>query len=160
MSQDKKPEVGLNAIPAAQEAMPLLSELRQLIDEARYSAVVAVNAGLTLLYWRVGQRIRVEVLGGERAGYGKEIVSTLSRQLVAEFGRSFSDKNLRRMVQFAEVFADEAIVVTLLRQLGWSHFLSTDSAERPAGPRLLRRNVPHRALECAHSARAGGFDAV
>ena len=123
MSQDKKPEVGLNAIPAAQEAMPLLSELRQLIGEARYSAVVAVNAGLTLLYWRVGQRIRVEVLGGERAGYGKEIVSTLSRQLVAEFGRSFSDKNLRRMVQFAEVFADEAIVVTLLRQLGWSHFL-------------------------------------
>lgn len=37
--------------------------------------------GLTLLYWRIGQRISVETLGGERAAYGEEIVSTLSRQL-------------------------------------------------------------------------------
>ncbi len=29
--------------------------------------------------------------------------------------------SLRRMVQFAEVFPDEQIVVTLIRQLSWSH---------------------------------------
>jgi hypothetical protein len=41
---------------------------------------------------------------------------------VREFGRGFEDKNLRRMMQFAEAFPDEAIVATLWRQLSWSHF--------------------------------------
>jgi hypothetical protein len=54
--------------------------------------------------------------------YGEPIVATLSRQLVSEFGRGFEDKNLRRMLQFAEAFPDEAIVATLWRQLSWSHF--------------------------------------
>lgn len=62
--------------------------------------------------------------GGERAAYGEESVSTLSRQLASEYGRGFAEKNLRRMVQFAEVYPDEEIVVTLLRQLSWSHFLA------------------------------------
>ncbi len=52
------------------------------------------------------------------------MVAKLSRQLVLEYGNSFSEKSLRRMMQFAEVFPDEQIVVTLLRQLGWSHFLA------------------------------------
>ena len=81
-----------------------------------------VNMGLTLLYWRIGQSIRAEVLGGHRAGYGEEIVSTLSRQLTADYGRSFSDKSLRHMIRFAEAFEDEGIVSTLSRQLAWSHF--------------------------------------
>jgi hypothetical protein len=53
---------------------------------------------------------------------GEKIVNALSTQLVSEFGMGFAEKNLRRMVQFAEVFPDEQIVVTLSRQLGWSHF--------------------------------------
>ncbi|MCF8131124.1 MAG: DUF1016 N-terminal domain-containing protein, partial [Deltaproteobacteria bacterium] len=47
-------------------------------------------------------------------------VSTLSRQLTVEHGRGFSGKNLRHMIRFAEVFADEAIVSTLWRQLSWT----------------------------------------
>jgi hypothetical protein len=46
---------------------------------------------------------------------------TLSRQLVVDYGRSYSEENLRRMVQFAEAFSEE-IVVTLSRHLSWSHF--------------------------------------
>lgn len=34
----------------------------------------------------------------------------------------FAEKNLWRMVQFAEAFPDEQIVATLWRQLSWSHF--------------------------------------
>lgn len=60
-------------------------------------------------------------MGPERADYGEAIVTTLSRQLVLEFGRGFTDKNLRRMIQFAEAFPDEQIVATLWRQLSWSH---------------------------------------
>jgi predicted nuclease of restriction endonuclease-like (RecB) superfamily len=79
---------------------------------------------MCLMYWRIGERIRTEVLHGERAGYGEQIVSTVSRQLSVEFGRSFSEKNLRHMVRFAESFPDEEIVSALRRQLSWTHFRS------------------------------------
>ena len=42
----------------------------------------------------------------------------------ADYGNNFNEKNLRRMIQFAEVFPDKEIVVTLLRQLSWSHFIA------------------------------------
>jgi hypothetical protein len=45
-----------------------------------------------MLYWSVGNRIRTAILQEKRAEYGKEIVSTLSRQLTAEHGRGFSQK--------------------------------------------------------------------
>ena len=57
----------------------------------------------------------------KRAGYGKEIVVTLSRQLTDDYGNNFNEKNLRRIIQFAEVFPDKEIVVSLIRQLSWSH---------------------------------------
>ena len=112
------------AAVAASDAPALLADLRQLIEQARQMAVVAVNANLTLMYWRIGQRIGTEVLAGQRAAYGEGIVVTLSRQLVTDYGRGFEEKNLRRMVQFAELFASEEMVVTLSRQLSWSHFLA------------------------------------
>jgi hypothetical protein len=52
----------------------LLSEIRIVIAEARRQAAVTVNVALTLLYWRIGQRIYVEVLGSDRAAYGDQIV--------------------------------------------------------------------------------------
>jgi len=100
----------------------LLAEVRGLIFEARQQTARMVNTGLTLLYWQVGDRIQREVLQEKRAEYGAEIVRALSAQLEVEFGRGFGEKNLRRMVQFAEVFPDREIVATLSRQLGWSHF--------------------------------------
>lgn len=102
----------------------LVADLRQLIIEARRTVATTVNAGLTLLYWRIGKRIANEVLGKERAAYGRQIVVSLSRQLVEEHGSSFGEKNLRRMIQFAEVFPHEEIVVSLIRQLSWTHFIA------------------------------------
>lgn len=59
----------------------LLSDVRALIDAARRVAAATVNTAQTQLYWRVGKRIREEVLGSQRAQYGLEIVATLWRQL-------------------------------------------------------------------------------
>jgi hypothetical protein len=36
-----------------------------------------------------------------------EIVVAVSRQLTAEYGRSFGEKSLRSMMQFAQIFKDE-----------------------------------------------------
>lgn len=102
----------------------LFAEITQLIQAARQVAAAAVNAQLTMMYWHIGKRVRQEILENTRASYGEEIVATLSRQLAVEYGRGFEEKNLRRMVQFAEVFADEQIVVSLIRQLSWTHFLA------------------------------------
>jgi hypothetical protein len=67
----------------------LLSDVRELIHAARQTVARGVNAALVMLYWNIGQRLRVEVLNERRADYGKEILSTLSKELVAEFGRGF-----------------------------------------------------------------------
>src|SRR4030043_695208 len=101
----------------------LLKDLRELIEGARQDVARQVNSALVLLYWRIGQRIRQDILKEKRAEYGEEIVPTLSAQLVPEFGEGFSKRNLFRMIRFVEVFLDEKIVVTLSRQLGWSHFV-------------------------------------
>ena len=106
------------------EASPdLLRDLRLLIEQARGHVAQAVNSELVMLYWRVGQRINEDVLKGRRAEYGKQIFSTLSGKLSADYGRGFSQQNLFRMSQMAEVFVDERIIYTLSRELSWSHFV-------------------------------------
>lgn len=110
--------------PSAPASGALLGDIRALIDAARQRAAVAVNSELSMLYWRIGQRIHTQVLSGQRAGYGEEVVSTLAEQLVRDYGGSFAEKNLRRMVQFASTFPDEQIVVSLIRQLSWTHFIA------------------------------------
>ncbi len=100
----------------------LLKDLRDLIATARQDVARQVNSALVLLYWRIGKRIRQDILKEKRADYGEQIVSAAGRELTVEFGQGFSEKNLWRMVQFAEVFPKEQIVATLSRQLGWTHF--------------------------------------
>ncbi|MTI14082.1 PDDEXK nuclease domain-containing protein [Sansalvadorimonas verongulae] len=101
----------------------LFGEIKDLIQSAKQRAAVAVNAELTLLYWQVGQRINTEVLKGERADYGKQVIANLSKQLTGAFGRGWGQKQLLHCCRFAEVYADQEIVSTLSRQLHWSHFL-------------------------------------
>lgn len=102
----------------------LLAEIRQLIEETRQIVASEVNAKLTMLYWHIGQRIHKEILQAERAGYGQLIVISLAQQLVMEYGKGFAEKNLRRMIQFGTIFPEEEIVVSLIRQLSWTHFIA------------------------------------
>lgn len=110
-------------LPAVEaETATLALDLGRMIEVARQQVAHAANMALTTLYWELGTRVRMEVLRGRRAAYGAQIVSALGRQLEARHGRGFGEKNLRRMVQFAEVFPDSEIVAALLRELGWTHF--------------------------------------
>lgn len=113
-----------SGLAAAPNSSPLMDDIRRMIEATRSSVATTVNAGLTMLYWHIGKRIREESLRGERAEYGQEIVVSLARELTAEYGRGFEEKNLRRMIQFAEVFQEEENVVSLIRQLSWTHFLA------------------------------------
>ena len=100
---------------------PLLAQVRQLIDAARQRVASAVNAELTQLYWHIGRRISAELLQGQRGEYGKQVVAELARQLTAEFGKGWSEQQLRHCLRLVEVFADEQILSTVQRELSWSH---------------------------------------
>lgn len=108
----------------------IISDIRNLIEQSCHQVAAAVNAGMTLMYWHIGERINREILGGERAAYGKQVVATVSQQLTEEYGGSqFSVKNLNRMRLFAERFPDLSIWTPLVSKLSWSHFLQVISIE-------------------------------
>jgi predicted nuclease of restriction endonuclease-like (RecB) superfamily len=109
----------------------LVSDIRQLIDSSRVQLATTVNSALTLLYWHIGQRIQAEVLKGQRAEYGEQMVINLARQLEADYGRGFSSKNLRHMLRFAHAFQDENIVSAVSRHLSWTHLRSLIYIEDP-----------------------------
>ncbi len=104
------------------QATPLFNEIQALIDSSRQRAAVAVNAELTMLYWQVGNRIRIELLKGERAEYGKQVLPNLARQLTGQFGRGWTQRNLANMVRFSECFPDQEILYALRAKLSWTHF--------------------------------------
>ena len=99
----------------------LITDIRDLILPARQRAAVAVNAELSLLYWQIGLRINTQVLAGERAGYGQQVIANLARALTADFAEGWGLKNLRHCAQLADVFPERDIVYTLCSQLSWSH---------------------------------------
>ena len=71
----------------------LLSEVCQIIDTTKQQVAVSVNSAMTMMYWHIGDRINREVLGGERAAYGKQIVARLAEGLAAQYGsKQFSEK--------------------------------------------------------------------
>ena len=110
-----------SSMPARSGAKGLLAEVREMILATRQTVAQGVNSALVVLYWRIGQRIRTDILKEKRAGYGEKIVHALGAQLSAEFGRGFTKRNLFNMVRFAEVFVDLEIVHALSAQLSWTH---------------------------------------
>jgi predicted nuclease of restriction endonuclease-like (RecB) superfamily len=109
----------------------LLSEIRQLIDAARQRAVVAINAEITLLYWQVGKRIQTEILQGQRAEYGKQVIIALSQKLTQAYGRGWSERQLNYCILIAEVFPNREILHTLCAELSWSHLKLIIGIENP-----------------------------
>jgi predicted nuclease of restriction endonuclease-like (RecB) superfamily len=113
------------------ETLALLSDIRSLIEAARRRVSTTANVEMVLLYWHIGNRILKDILGMERADYGKQIVQTLSGKLKLEYGRGYSRTNLFHMIKFAEVFSYLKIVQTLTGQLGWSHFVQIIALDDP-----------------------------
>lgn len=99
----------------------LFQEIGQLIDAAKYRAAAAINAEITLLYWQVGTRIQTEVLQGQRAEYGKQVILALSQRLTQAYGKGWSERQLRYCALLATAFPDREILHTVCAKLTWSH---------------------------------------
>jgi len=102
----------------------LLHEIRALIEDARRQVAHAANAGLSIAYWRIGKRLLTENLTDGRGEYGQQILASLAQQLERDYGKGFSYSALTRMARFAELFPDERILVSLIQELTWTHFIA------------------------------------
>jgi len=83
-----------------------LKQITDIIKKARNKVEVAVNSELVLLYWNVGKVIKTQILEDNKPEYGKNVIQNLSRELVSEYGRGYSQRNLFNMVKLFEVFED------------------------------------------------------
>lgn len=94
-------------------------DIKKLIDVSKKTIYQTVNVEMLQLYWHIGKRI-MEIQVDNRAGYGKEVLKTISKKLVSEYGNGFSERNLRNMRQFYVFFS---IWQTVSAKLSWSHYL-------------------------------------
>ena len=119
----KKPKTELTPTNPKIDEDLLFKRVSQIIENRKIRIYSSANQEVTLMYWEIGQYIGSVLLEGERAEYGKRIVTTLSQKLMIKYGKSFEITNIRRMIRFAENFNDFSIVATLSPQLSWSHFV-------------------------------------
>jgi predicted nuclease of restriction endonuclease-like (RecB) superfamily len=121
-----------------------ITEIKQIIKEARAKAYNAVNYAMVEAYWLIGRRIVEEIQNGEhRANYGEQVIRNISKSLTAEFGRGFSERSVRQYRQFYQMFPkfpirrsmiavfgkkkadsainDRQITENLLHPLSWTH---------------------------------------
>lgn len=101
----------------------LFNDIAQIIDQGKKQVTAQVNSILTFTYWHIGKKINDHILNNERAEYGKKIVANLADVLEQHYGRSYTLRNVRRMMQFAEIFPDIEIVTSMMTQLSWTHFI-------------------------------------
>ena len=73
----------------------LMNDLRQIIDEARIHVASTANYELTMMYWHIGERINRDVLGNERATYGKQIVPQVATQIQNIYGHKGKERRMR-----------------------------------------------------------------
>jgi len=119
------------------------------------------NREVTLMYWEIGRYISSVLLGGERAEYGKKILTALAAKLTAKYGKNFTERNLYRMTLFYERFPNGKILPPLAAKLSWSHIIellplksdeerlyyANDAATRNYGAKELRRQISRKAYE-------------
>ena len=110
----------------------MFDDIKTLIEQSKLQIAVVVNSTMTMLYWQIGKRIVTELQHQKRSdSYGKEVVSNLCKILSGEYGNTFAEKNIRRMMQFFNTFPEEKIVVSLIRKLSWTHILAVIPIDDP-----------------------------
>ncbi|USD67706.1 PDDEXK nuclease domain-containing protein [Vibrio sp. SCSIO 43136] len=128
----------------------LLSDIKQVIEQARGQVKQAVNSAMVQAYWQIGYLIvEQEQHGSNRAEYGKAQLKQLSQQLTQEFGKGFDVTNLRTMRRFYLAF-EKRDAVRL--ELSWTHYRTLLRVENPSARQwyqqeAISQNWSARALE-------------
>ena len=102
------------------EVTQLYTDVCRIIDDTRNRVAIYVNSEVCLTNWRIGKRIKEDVLFNKRAEYGKQIVKNLSARLTERYGKGWSEKTLRHCLRSAETFSENEIVSAVQRQFSWT----------------------------------------
>lgn len=94
-----------------------------ILKNSREKVLKTVNVTMVKTYFEIGRLILEEEQKGEsRATYGKEIFKNLSIRLTKEFGKGFSETNLKQMKTFYDVYKIRQTLSDEFK-LSWSHYL-------------------------------------
>ena len=128
----------------------LLNTIGSTIETARQNAVKAVNRELVKANWEIGRHIvEFEQLGEERAEYGSNLLSNLSKDLKQRFGKGFGRRNILDMRRFYLAYQKWQAVPA---KLSWTHIVtllgvSDDHARKFYEKQTVLENWGYRELD-------------
>jgi hypothetical protein len=146
----------------------LYKEIKDILQQARQSAYQSVNFAMVIAYWKIGKSIvEEEQKGKSKAAYGTALLKELSMQLTADFGKGYSETNLKYFRQFYLTFSfyenshalsDQSNVTVnqkshaLRGELTWTHYRLLMRVENEAArdyymEEAIAQNWSTRALE-------------
>ena len=101
----------------------IYQEIKELLYSAKNRVYQTINNTMTQTYFQIGKRIVEEEQGGEtRAEYGSALLKNLSSELIKEFGKGYSEQNLKNMRQFYLIYQKRQTVSSEFK-LSWSHYI-------------------------------------
>lgn len=134
--------------PPGEPLLPLVKEIRELVQRARRTAAQNVNTLQVVTNFEIGRRIvEFEQRGSRRAEYGERIVRELSRRLTDELGRGFSKSNLEYMRRFYLEYHD---TVPQIAQTVSGQLPAKTPTEMPIMQTLSAKLTPHFTLSWSH----------
>lgn len=120
--------VPISNLPEETQFHDLVTNIIQLIENAKTKVSIQTNSVMVTLYWNIGNTINKRVLENKRADYGEQIIAKMAVRLTEIYGSGFDRPNIFRMLKFARIFTEE-ISVTLSHQLSWSHIIKIMAIE-------------------------------
>lgn len=136
--------------PTSNNYHQLLDSIGLTIEQARQNAIKAINTELVKANWEIGRHIvEFEQHGQERAEYGSELLTKLSKDLRQRYGKGFSRRNILDMRRF---YLSYQKWQTVSAKLSWSHYIalvsiSDDTARKFYEKHTLNENLSVRELE-------------
>lgn len=115
-----------------------INEIKNLLSSAKERVKTAINIAMVYTYYEIGRRIvEQEQKGLNRAEYGKEVLKQLSAALTKEFGKGYSQDNLKLFRRFYVIYSQDQIGETVFTEsknlpvtlegrrfyLSWGHYI-------------------------------------
>ena len=97
----------------------MISDIEALVNTSKNELATSINKVMTVTYWSIGKYIvEFEQDGNAKAEYGKNLLSTISKELTLRLGKGYSRPNLNNMRKFYLKYSN---CQTVSDKLSWSH---------------------------------------
>lgn len=102
---------------------PLFVDLSKIIEKKHWDLLRVTNSELITLFWKLGKELNQFLGKNIGTKYGKSVIHTMSTQLDASYGSYFTERNLKKMKQFAHQFPDFSSILQIIPFVSWEQIL-------------------------------------